>query len=160
MKRKINHHPLVGLEGLTSPLACHRPKMLKIFARCLTLSSTPFGHPLLCRFLENLCRICAESLLKKRKYLKIKHFRFAFVGITGLEPATSRPPDVCATNCAKSRFCGCKGKAYFWNCKILSQFFYSAHVFSWWNDSSLHDIQLFWLSLRIPIHLITCGSLS
>ena len=25
------------------------------------------------------------------------------VGITGLEPATSRPPDVCATNCAKSR---------------------------------------------------------
>ena len=28
---------------------------------------------------------------------------FFFVGITGLEPATSRPPDVCATNCAKSR---------------------------------------------------------
>ena len=27
------------------------------------------------------------------------------VGITGLEPATSRPPDVCATNCAKSRSC-------------------------------------------------------
>ena len=23
------------------------------------------------------------------------------VGITGLEPATSRPPDVCATNCKK-----------------------------------------------------------
>ena len=28
---------------------------------------------------------------------------FLSVGITGLEPATSRPPDVCATNCAKSR---------------------------------------------------------
>ena len=28
---------------------------------------------------------------------------FFLVGITGLEPATSRPPDVCATNCAKSR---------------------------------------------------------
>lgn len=28
---------------------------------------------------------------------------FVNVGITGLEPATSRPPDVCATNCAKSR---------------------------------------------------------
>ncbi len=28
---------------------------------------------------------------------------FLVVGITGLEPATSRPPDVCATNCAKSR---------------------------------------------------------
>ena len=107
MKRKINHLPFVGLEGLTSPLACHRPKMFKIFGRCLTLSSTPSGHPLLCRFLENLCRICAESLSKKRKCLKIKHFRFAFVGITGLEPATSRPPDVCATNCAKSRSYEC-----------------------------------------------------
>ena len=28
---------------------------------------------------------------------------YCYVGITGLEPATSRPPDVCATNCAKSR---------------------------------------------------------
>lgn len=27
-----------------------------------------------------------------------------FVGITRLELATSRPPDVCATNCAKSRY--------------------------------------------------------
>ena len=42
------------------------------------------------------------------------------VGITGLEPATSRPPDVCATNCAKSRSfyndfseIGCKGTALF-----------------------------------------------
>ena len=70
MKRKINHLPFVGLEGLTSPLACHRPKMFKIFGRCLTLSSTPFGHHLLCRFLENLCRICAESLLKKKEVLE------------------------------------------------------------------------------------------
>ena len=31
------------------------------------------------------------------------HIYRLFVGITGLEPATSRPPDVCATNCAKSR---------------------------------------------------------
>lgn len=37
------------------------------------------------------------------------HICRLFVGITGLEPATSRPPDVCATNCAKSRTCGCKG---------------------------------------------------
>ena len=123
MKRKINHLPFVGLEGLTSPLACHRPKMFKIFGRCLTLSSTPFGHPLLCRFLENLCRICAESLLKKRKCLKIKHFRFAFVGITGLEPATSRPPDVCATNCAKSRFCDAKVYTFGDNSKLLSEIF-------------------------------------
>ncbi len=123
MKRKINHLPLVGLEGLTSPLACHRPKMFKIFGRCLTLLSTPSVHPLLCRFLENLCRICAESLLKKRKRLKIKHFRFEFVGITGLEPATSRPPDVCATNCAKSRLAVAKVVIYFESTKFSSYFF-------------------------------------
>ena len=35
------------------------------------------------------------------------------VGITGLEPATSRPPDVCATNCAKSRFAGAKVRSFF-----------------------------------------------
>ena len=57
-----------------------------------------------------LVQVLCKFAVKKKKYLKIKHFRSAFVGITGLEPATSRPPDVCATNCAKSRFCGCKGK--------------------------------------------------
>ena len=36
---------------------------------------------------------------------------FVLVGITGLEPATSRPPDVCATNCAKSRSYRCKDGA-------------------------------------------------
>jgi hypothetical protein len=35
--------------------------------------------------------------------LKSATWHLADVGITGLEPATSRPPDVCATNCAKSR---------------------------------------------------------
>ena len=58
---------------------------------------------------------------KKRGNLSIPSFS---VGITGLEPATSRPPDVCATNCAKSRSnstsiltvvfeCGCKGTQNF-----------------------------------------------
>ena len=58
---------------------------------------------------------------KKRGNLSILSFS---VGITGLEPATSRPPDVCATNCAKSRSnstsiltvvfeCGCKGTIIF-----------------------------------------------
>ena len=35
-------------------------------------------------------------------FILISH-PLVIVGITGLEPATSRPPDVCATNCAKSR---------------------------------------------------------
>ena len=39
----------------------------------------------------------------KPKLLTFNSLGFLSVGITGLEPATSRPPDVCATNCAKSR---------------------------------------------------------
>ena len=50
-----------------------------------------------------LNRCCANLGIKKVKVLKINTLTLAFVGITGLEPATSRPPDVCATNCAKSR---------------------------------------------------------
>ena len=46
---------------------------------------------------------------KKKKDCDSHHNLPSRVGITGLEPATSRPPDVCATNCAKSRTCGCKG---------------------------------------------------
>ena len=59
---------------------------------------------------------------------------FRSVGITGLEPATSRPPDVCATNCAKSRTlllgtdlcfveCGCKGTYFFRISQIFRQLF-------------------------------------
>ena len=51
---------------------------------------------------------------------------FILVGITGLEPATSRPPDVCATNCAKSRSLvrgfpeiDCKGTTFFRNQQIF-----------------------------------------
>ena len=71
------------------------------------------------KFVQNLCR----NGVKKRKCLKIKHFLFAFVGITGLEPATSRPPDVCATNCAKSRFCVAKVYTFDDNSKLLSEIF-------------------------------------
>ena len=52
---------------------------------------------------EMLCKCCANLGIKKVKVLKISTLTLAVVGITGLEPATSRPPDVCATNCAKSR---------------------------------------------------------
>ena len=52
---------------------------------------------------EMLCKCCANLGIKKVKVLKINTLTLAVVGITGLEPATSRPPDVCATNCAKSR---------------------------------------------------------
>ena len=45
------------------------------------------------------------------------------VGITGLEPATSRPPDVCATNCAKSRFAAAKVRSFFETTKFLAHFF-------------------------------------
>lgn len=45
-----------------------------------------------------------EFLYNKKAVIILPQL-IAFVGITGLEPATSRPPDVCATNCAKSRSC-------------------------------------------------------
>ena len=72
---------------------------------------------------------------KKSKLLIISGLDFLSVGITGLEPATSRPPDVCATNCAKSRSvllstelvtfveCGCKGTTIFRILQIFSTFF-------------------------------------
>ena len=73
---------------------------------------------------EMLCKCCANLGIKKVKVLKISTLTLAVVGITGLEPATSRPPDVCATNCAKSRSflslaptlwskCGCKSTHIF-----------------------------------------------
>jgi len=40
-----------------------------------------------------LCKCCANLGVKKVKVLKISTLTFAFVGITGLEPATSRPPE-------------------------------------------------------------------
>lgn len=48
---------------------------------------------------------------------------FIKVGITGLEPATSRPPDACATNCAKSRFASAKVRTYSDICKFYSTLF-------------------------------------
>ena len=62
------------------------------------------------------------------------------VGITGLEPATSRPPDVCATNCAKSRskLClaptalsnaGAKVRRFFEITKFSGDFFYFSYLF-------------------------------
>ena len=58
-------------------------------------------------------------------------FSFFLVGITGLEPATSRPPDVCATNCAKSRsfkllfsaFAGAKVAYFYESAKYFFLFF-------------------------------------
>ena|GEM_PF-2918450 len=49
-------------------------------------------------------RLFAEqNTSDKKKGVDNQPLSLFSVGITGLEPATSRPPDVCATNCAKSR---------------------------------------------------------
>ena len=42
---------------------------------------------------EMLCKCCANLGIKKVKVLKISTLTLAVVGITGLEPATSRPPE-------------------------------------------------------------------
>ena len=82
--------------------------MFKIFRRCKVLLVNTSEHHFTMPKSPRLCKCCAKTVSKKIKCLKIRHLTLAFVGITGLEPATSRPPDVCATNCAKSRFCGAK----------------------------------------------------
>ena len=83
-----------------------------------------------------LCKCCANLGIKKVKVLKISTLTLAFVGITGLEPATSRPPDVCATNCAKSRSFSsnllemrCKGTALFRYLQIFNGLFFYIRVF-------------------------------
>ena len=49
-------------------------------------------------------RDLAENGETKKEASNRQIVSFLFlVGATGLEPATSRPPDVCATNCAKPR---------------------------------------------------------
>ena len=40
-----------------------------------------------------LCKCCANLGVKKIKVLIFSTLILAFVGITGLEPATSRPPE-------------------------------------------------------------------
>ena len=88
---------------------------------------------------------CRRLFLKQKcdKRYRCRTFSLRKVGITGLEPATSRPPDVCATNCAKSRFlqhltpvepfyvcstfrficCVCKGNEFDAYLQIFSGFF-------------------------------------
>ena len=49
---------------------------------------------------------------------------FVLVGVTGLEPAASRPPDVCATSCATPRYSTMNIIADFdGNVNSLSKFF-------------------------------------
>ena len=52
---------------------------------------------------RNLAWQVVNKRKKKTRGQTVKLTSRVIVGITGLEPATSRPPDVCATNCAKSR---------------------------------------------------------
>ncbi len=102
---------------------------------------------------EMLCKCCANLGNKKVKALIISTLTLAIVGITGLEPATSRPPDVCATNCAKSRSflslaptrwskCGCKSTHNF----PFNQIF--RRLFSFLCDFFVSD-------LLIPIKICT-----
>ena len=54
-------------------------------------------------FIKVIYILQGVSIKKKKTKNRLILSLFRSVGITGLEPATSRPPDVCATNCAKSR---------------------------------------------------------
>ena len=82
-----------------------------------------------------------SGLSEKEKRLKIDDFQPLYlVGATGLEPATSRPPDVCATNCAKPRslqvaelfsaFAGAKVRSFCETSKFFRTFFPFFSLFS------------------------------
>ena len=103
MEKINNHQQQNRSEGLTSTFPKNGKKMFKIFRRCKVLLVNTSEHHFTMPKSPRLCKCCAKTVSKKIKCLKIRHLTLAFVGITGLEPATSRPPDVCATNCAKSR---------------------------------------------------------
>ena len=72
---------------------------------------------------EMLCKCCANLGIKKVKALKISTLTFAFVGATGLEPATAWSQTRNATNCATPRFCGCKGTHFLRPLQIFPQLF-------------------------------------
>ena len=74
---------------------------------------------------------------KKRTYLKINQLGSFSVGITGLEPATSRPPDVCATNCAKSRSFFKGARMVQTECRKLVLCWGAAHLRRWFSRNRL-----------------------
>ena len=87
-------------------------------------------------YFPNILMLRQRRGKKKSKLLTTSGLDFLLVGITGLEPATSRPPDVCATNCAKSRSfqvtsfeIGCKGTALFRYLQIFNGLFFYIRVF-------------------------------
>lgn len=53
--------------------------------------------------MRNVVWVLADKVFIIEKALKVSFSAFLGVGMTRLELATSRPPDVCATNCATSR---------------------------------------------------------
>ena len=119
MEKINNHQQQNRSEGLTSTFPKNGKKTFKIFRRCKVLLVNTSEHHFTMPKSPRLCKCCAKTVSKKIKCLKIRHLTLAFVGITGLEPATSRPPDVCATNCAKSRFATAKVETLF----HISKFF-------------------------------------
>ncbi len=56
--------------------------------------------------------------------LHLQHISPIIVGMTGLEPATSRPPDACANQLRyiPSLFAGAKVRTYYDICKLLCVF--------------------------------------
>ena len=76
------------------------------------------------------CAILCKFHIQIEKVPDIRHLLVSKVGITGLEPATSRPPDVCATNCAKSRFCDAKVYTLNEKSKLLAEIFLKKRFFN------------------------------
>ena len=90
-------------EQLRSATTITFRKRILLHTARITELKTKINSPL--RALTTIITGIPRELRKRKiaKQLIISLLAILSVGITGLEPATSRPPDVCATNCAKSR---------------------------------------------------------
>ena len=83
MKSQNSYQQEIGAGRLTTARV---PKMLKlfgIFRPCFILLTCTTEGQKTRQKQGRLCKCCANRASKKRKCLIFRHFRFAFVGITG-----------------------------------------------------------------------------
>ena len=85
-------------------------RAVAMFRLVLTDEEIPSNVAKLKFYFKSRGNALVSALIRYKKVtaLIVSTVSLLVVGITGLEPATSRPPDVCATNCAKSRTLACK----------------------------------------------------
>ncbi len=96
-----------------------------------------------------MLRCCEKKEINNHKVLISYQ---CFVGMTRLELATSRPPDVCATNCATSRSLlkrECKGRQIAGYCQIYTLVFDKKSYLALFSPILIMWFAFFLLNLQI-----------